>query len=115
MRGPSAGFAAKMARIANGAFSNTGKGKNSANAAYGATILNARMVNGDSKCLKLPVFCEKLPRKNVFLAFKNTVKYKRRFDLNHDVGRGGKNYSIKINALEPSLPVRYQTGARPMK
>jgi hypothetical protein len=67
---------------ANEAFPEKMRSKNSVHAAYGATILNARMVNGDSLCQNLPVFCKKMPRKNDFLAFKNTVNYKRRFDLN---------------------------------
>jgi hypothetical protein len=70
------------------------KCKNSVNAAYGATILNTGMVNGDSGRLKLAVFCKKLPRKNVFLAFKNTVKYKRRFDLNRALAGGSLEFIL---------------------
>ena len=61
--------------------------KKSANAAYGAVMLNADMVNLETWCLKLVEFCKKLLGKSEFLSFKTTVKYDVRFDLNSDIRR----------------------------
>jgi hypothetical protein len=69
----------------DGAFAKHNNSKNLDNAAYGATMFNARMVNSVSKWLKLTEMSEKLPGKSVFLAFKTTVNYNRRFWINHEV------------------------------
>jgi hypothetical protein len=60
----------------------------------------------------LPEICKKLPRKNVFLAFKNTVKYKRRFDLNHEAVAGRRTLCSEINTLRGTSRGLPQIGAR---
>ena len=68
-------------------------------------MLNACMVKGDSGCLKLPEFREKLPGKNVFLTFKTTVNYKSRFWLaKNRSGRAIIRY-IYISVTYASTPL----------
>ena len=48
--------------------------KKSTNAAYGAIMYDAGMVNPKSRCLKLPIFRQKVLNSGRFLSFKTTVK-----------------------------------------
>ena len=65
-----------------GAFAGITKCKYSVTVAYGATILNPDIVNGESGWPKQADFCQKLRETGRFLYFKNTVNYNIRFFVN---------------------------------
>ncbi len=66
-------------------------------------MVNAAMVNFRFERLKLPGFEPKLPGKNVFSAFKTTVKYNRRFDLNYKIAPLSQIFPMQINHIPPRI------------
>ena len=62
-------------------------------------MFNADMVNSESECLELPDFCEKLPGKSVFLAFKTTVNYKRGSRANRKIASPVRNFAVYISHI----------------
>jgi hypothetical protein len=57
--------------------------KNSANAAYGVAMLNANIVNRESRGEKLPGMGEKLRETGAFSTRKTWVNYDRSFSIHH--------------------------------
>ncbi len=77
--------------------------KKIANAAYGATMLNADMVNCESWWQKLAYFCQKKLEKGRFLSSKTQVKYNLRFFVNAGTVHSGCGHSPAYEILSRNI------------